>query len=326
MRKIFWERFDKTPNNLEHLIADDDNFLVLNAGPESDTNIDEWNNWINYNGSVDLEWPAFDENADDLAQSSLKVWPVELDQGQNVVSPAFQRSDNEALFQSVAFEFVPSPKTYDSLSSDSLPSPRELDVHLPQETHNLTCKFTPLSPAQEQALRDIAMPNNRLARLVPLDIVSAQAPQSVILISSSPLPESHKRGTRKRKSLFEEDFQPDLLLCKKRGHNAIEKRYRTNLNDKIDLLREGVPGMRRRASSDSVKRADKSDDDTNNKQGRRGKYGKAMVLTKALEYIKQLQDSSKKLESEVDALTCRVEAFEKLAINSRDTAWTDNPL
>ena len=57
MRKIFWERFDKTPNNLEHLIADDDNFLVLNAGPESDTNIDEWNNWINYNGSVDLEWP-----------------------------------------------------------------------------------------------------------------------------------------------------------------------------------------------------------------------------------------------------------------------------
>lgn len=34
-----------------------------------------------------------------------------------------------------------------------------------------------------------------------------------------------------------------LCQSRKRGHNAIEKKYRTNLNAKIELLREGVPSI-----------------------------------------------------------------------------------
>ncbi|MBE3047211.1 helix-loop-helix domain-containing protein, partial [Candidatus Bathyarchaeota archaeon] len=53
---------------------------------------------------------------------------------------------------------------------------------------------------------------------------------------------------RKRKSSADEDEEDedvdDAQPVKKTAHNMIEKRYRTNLNDKIAALRDSVPSLR----------------------------------------------------------------------------------
>lgn len=61
------------------------------------------------------------------------------------------------------------------------------------------------------------------------------------------------RQSRKRKSSVEDDEEEDgspppsnsrHQPIKKTAHNMIEKRYRTNLNDKIAALRDSVPSLR----------------------------------------------------------------------------------
>jgi len=95
-----------------------------------------------------------------------------------------------------------------------------------------------LSPQEESKLRDIAMPT--------------QYPGSP---SSASSPEAHESNRRKRKSSVEEDEDEDCDIQeeangngrhppKKTAHNMIEKRYRTNLNDKIAALRDSVPSLR----------------------------------------------------------------------------------
>jgi hypothetical protein len=94
-----------------------------------------------------------------------------------------------------------------------------------------------LSSQQESKLRDIAMPQSKQEY--------PASPSS----SSSPEPENR----RKRKSSVEDDDDEEDSPppsnsrhppVKKTAHNMIEKRYRTNLNDKIAALRDSVPSLR----------------------------------------------------------------------------------
>lgn len=104
-----------------------------------------------------------------------------------------------------------------------------------------------LSPAEESQLRSIAMPG------YPTHSGPAYSgsPSSV----SSPEPALPTR--RKRKPTLIEDADDDSEIeedvssrrgsskpLKKTAHNMIEKRYRTNLNDKIAILRDSVPSLR----------------------------------------------------------------------------------
>jgi hypothetical protein len=69
---------------------------------------------------------------------------------------------------------------------------------------------------------------------------------------------------RKRKSSAELDDEDDedspghQHPVKKTAHNMIEKRYRTNLNDKIAALRDSVPSLR--IMSKSARGEDTNDD------------------------------------------------------------------
>ena len=95
-----------------------------------------------------------------------------------------------------------------------------------------------LTPQEESKLRSIAMPSTQ-----------PQYPASPSSSPSSPDP----TGNRKRKSSVEEEEEDDespepangrCPPVKKTAHNMIEKRYRTNLNDKIAALRDSVPSLR----------------------------------------------------------------------------------
>ncbi len=122
-----------------------------------------------------------------------------------------------------------------------------------------------LTAAQQERLRNIAMPAH----------LQYQSPRSESSPRSSPggdnpkdtpsspdAAEAAKMHTRKRKSSTEDDDDEndddDEHPIKKAAHNMIEKRYRTNLNDKIAALRDSVPSLR--IMSKSVRGEDTTED------------------------------------------------------------------
>lgn len=104
-----------------------------------------------------------------------------------------------------------------------------------------------LTPAQQEQLRNIAMPPH-LQYQSPKSEPSQLSPQSSNGEGKAVSPDPSKPGSRKRKSSADEDDLDDEddedHPVKKTAHNMIEKRYRTNLNDKIAALRDSVPSLR----------------------------------------------------------------------------------
>ncbi|KFY36527.1 hypothetical protein V495_07813, partial [Pseudogymnoascus sp. VKM F-4514 (FW-929)] len=178
-----------------------------------------------------------------------------------------------------------------------------------------------LSLAQQELLRSIAMPAH-------LQYPSAQhqqgSPQSATSrrqsgsgTMSSP---DHQARARKRKSStegIEEDASGDesgQRPVKKTAHNMIEKRYRTNLNDKIMALRDSVPSLR------VMTKSARGSDGSTEVEDLEGlipahKLNKATVLSKATEYIRHLEKRSKRLAEENESMKARVAAFEKLFLS-----------
>lgn len=122
-----------------------------------------------------------------------------------------------------------------------------------------------LTPAQRDKLRSIAMP----AHLQYHSPKSESSPPSAsdgrvagATARSSPDDHDNLKGlNRKRKSSAdgdEDDEDDEDQPIKKTAHNMIEKRYRTNLNDKIAALRDSVPSLR--IMSKSAKGEDTTED------------------------------------------------------------------
>lgn len=123
---------------------------------------------------------------------------------------------------------------------------------------------------------------------------------------------------------------------KKTAHNMIEKRYRTNLNDKIAALRDSVPALRvmvhrlEQNPNGGVGNANDMDVmeeikaeaglDPNEDVDLGGltpahKLNKATILSKATEYIALLERKNRALAKENTSLRNRVEGFEMLVMS-----------
>lgn len=92
-----------------------------------------------------------------------------------------------------------------------------------------------------------------------------------------------------------------------RSHTIIEKRYRTNLNDKIAELRESVPSLR----TDELNSADVGSLTI-------AKLNKATVFSKAVEYIQSLEKRNNSLERENAQLRCRKGSSQRETNNVND--------
>lgn len=88
------------------------------------------------------------------------------------------------------------------------------------------------------------------------------------------------------------------------AHNDIERKYRTNLKDKISELRDAVPALHS-IPEDGVDEGDGSDQ-------RAPKVSKGTVLTKATEYIQYLERRNRVIMKEHQELARRLQAFEQL--------------
>lgn len=138
--------------------------------------------------------------------------------------------------------------------------------------------------------------------------------------SSQSSPEPAQTGnTKKRKSAAEEDVaelkkdkQPPV---KKTAHNMIEKRYRTNLNDKIAALRDSVPSLRVMSRGNGTV---EEEDDPEDLEGLTPahKLNKATVLSKATEYIRHLEKRNKRLTDDLHAMKMRLDSYEKMPISA----------
>ncbi|KAM0472831.1 hypothetical protein ACHAPX_008508 [Trichoderma viride] len=88
------------------------------------------------------------------------------------------------------------------------------------------------------------------------------------------------------------------------AHNDVERKYRTNLKDKITELRNAVPALHQVAEGEPESASGNS------------KVSKGTVLTKATEYIHQLEQRNKDIMSEHKQLARRLQAFEALLNDS----------
>ncbi|KAH8884683.1 hypothetical protein GQ53DRAFT_661541 [Thozetella sp. PMI_491] len=176
-----------------------------------------------------------------------------------------------------------------------------------------------LTPAQQEKLKSIAMPPHLLNQLhSPKGAGSPESNSSGKGFGSSPEPAGQSKGqNRKRKSSAEaeddddDDDDGDAQQPKKTTHNMIEKRYRTNLNDKIAALRDSVPALR------IMSKSARGEDTTEDREELHGltpahKLNKATVLSKATEYIRHLEKRNTRLSDENRNMQARIAAFEKL--------------
>jgi hypothetical protein len=125
-------------------------------------------------------------------------------------------------------------------------------------------------------------------------------------------------NAKKRKSIADgNDEQPAAKKekqppVKKTAHNMIEKRYRTNLNDKIAALRDSVPSLRAMSRPDGGN----VEDDPEDLEGLTPahKLNKATVLSKATEYIRHLEKINRRYKEEIKTLKGRLQSYENMAI------------
>ncbi|KFY87372.1 hypothetical protein V498_07202 [Pseudogymnoascus sp. VKM F-4517 (FW-2822)] len=139
--------------------------------------------------------------------------------------------------------------------------------------------------------------------------------------STSPEP-SHNLSNKKRKPSVSDDERSSTSPGSKRlprskaAHNIIEKRYRTNLNDKIDALCNRLPNLKakykkpRRGSGHN----EDEDENVNNGHGSKGqKINKAVVLSEAADYIQELEERIKKHNDQMATMQIRLDVFKALA-------------
>jgi hypothetical protein len=137
----------------------------------------------------------------------------------------------------------------------------------PTQAYMGSATMSTLTEAQRRNLQKIAMPSHvhyRSPKSEPSPESAGSRRKSPSMSPSDAHSQSSKTNNRKRKSSAEDDDEDDDELdehhqpIKKTAHNMIEKRYRTNLNDKIAALRDSVPSLR--IMSKSVKGEDTTGD------------------------------------------------------------------
>jgi hypothetical protein len=179
---------------------------------------------------------------------------------------------------------------------------------------------TPFRPTEEARLRAVAIP------------AQPYAASSI----SSPSPCSKEtRTTHSRKS--SDSSESDCLaprsrrpIDERKAHSAVEKRYRTNLVDKIAELRDSIPGLR--SVDDNLPDEDSQSRATAPKLNKvcppciRGfctlanKLNQMTILSKATEYIGELSKRTQDLTRENTVLHVRVNALEMLLIGQCNSA------
>ncbi|KAK4150324.1 hypothetical protein C8A00DRAFT_37079 [Chaetomidium leptoderma] len=117
-----------------------------------------------------------------------------------------------------------------------------------------------------------------------------------------------------RQESASEKVKEKMKVGDRTAHNDIERKYRTNLKDKISELRNAVPALRTTSED--------GDEDDATQPSRTAKASKGTVLTKATEYIHLLERRNKQIVQEHRELSRRLQAFEQLLHATAQQSYT----
>ncbi|KAG9228062.1 hypothetical protein BJ875DRAFT_478517 [Amylocarpus encephaloides] len=313
------------PFNTEYLTSADEPFSFVSSmgfdGPQNgivdqlfsdDVDTDhQWQNWMEWNryNDIDILHPLRRQQTFG-AISEVDAWSADMESvGDEARSASLINGVNGDYFPFRRGGFAMGPGTL-------LPSM----LRIRQEVEQSTKLYPALTEAEVRALQAIALPYRPMSQAdadVDGTLTTMVSDSSFVTPTPSPESDARSRKNKKRKSITGANLAIDTCQSRERGHNAIEKRYRTNLNDKINCLRDSVPTL---STSDSKAGDDVVEDSDAQVDGKRQKYGKAAILMRALEYIQLLEGTTKRLGGDVDSLKLRVGAFEKLAMSGNKIA------
>jgi hypothetical protein len=213
------------------------------------------------------------------------------------LSTTLTTDEDDAVFSNIYPEYDQQPQGHTLLSPDytsSSSSPHELNQLQQQECPQFTDFDFNNTTFGSAEIKQESLSSHTSSTSSPHD-TGAQQSTRVKLADAVPHGGSiSKRGLKKEKS----------------SHNMIEKRYRTNINDKIKALRDSVPALRVLVDS-----GDDEFDDLDGLQPAK-KLNKATILSKATEYIKHLESKNEVLKKENDELKNKLYGYGQITPGS----------
>ena len=177
-------------------------------------------------------------------------------------------------------------------------------------------------------------------------------------LHGNPTKSQTSQEARPRKELPEQEHCEDTVPTKnlsapvasdrgrkprRKAHNDIERRYRTKLNARIAELRNSVPSLRFCSASETHANNFDDPDDLLGDAASGLRTNKALVLEKATEYIKELENRNQELQAEILAKDRALAAAREIACspsqlnqpvmtnevsqasNTGDQPWTSSP-
>ncbi|WBW72771.1 DNA-binding transcription factor, sterol regulatory element binding protein Sre1 [Schizosaccharomyces osmophilus] len=148
-------------------------------------------------------------------------------------------------------------------------------------------------------------PSSKKAKVSPQSTESGV--NSSVSSGSPRFPVLDPMESYQKDSTSPEVIDPTTGKPKKTSHNMIEKRYRTNLNDRICELRDAVPSLRAAAA---LRCGVTLEEEELHGLAPARKLNKGTILAKATEYIRHLESKSKQLTKENKRLSDRLAFYE----------------
>jgi hypothetical protein len=261
----------------------------------------EWDNWSQWQDTFGPEAPVEDRKPTASSPSyGSGNWSTNFgleSTGEDGVDSCFS-SSNYFIFDD---PFIPLGDP--NLSWQFSPTPTmEFDAPPLQDAGNVVHGKTP-------TFEKAACPSLQGTSTPDMPVESKDASKRPRTVGSNP---SRSKKLKNKKS------QPCSLRAnsqRRDSHNAIEKRYRTGINEKIDRLRQAIPPPVRKNSE--LESSEEDDGSTTAKESKSSelKDGKGAVLVRALGYIKGLEANATKLCEEAVILETRLKSFENLAMD-----------
>ncbi|EPX71542.1 membrane-tethered transcription factor [Schizosaccharomyces octosporus yFS286] len=140
---------------------------------------------------------------------------------------------------------------------------------------------------------------------------------------SSPLKFSVEQVRNHGVSPTQSPYRVSSQTNKKNSHNIVEKKYRSNLNDKINELRNAIPSLQSLSSKIGSRSEDGKTVSFNTSIR---KLNKATVLSKATEYIRHLRSENTRLVEENQHLQNRLSEYMMAVQQSLSAPSQSNPL
>jgi len=255
----------------------------------------------NFNQWTDDSWSA-EPWRSELANTTLDSWPNYLwldeanptsyDFGDKKISDDFDSNFSLPSPLSPTAFGLPSPISDYSQSEEASFDPSQFispwDISTPLSKNTINT-----APSAETL--------ELLAKAFPYSASTASTSMPSTPSSSSYSPKSSnndfraKKSTKQtRKSQSEKSQAKSPIHKTQKAHNLIEKRYRNNLNEKINALRDCIPTLRS-VKKESDQDEDMEDDDAGDSKP---KCNKGVILGKAISYIAELEKQVEKLTKE----------------------------